>query len=149
MIKNETREICGMTVSVIQLPAMRAYKVFTRLGRILGPSLAHLGSLDLDPDGEIEDMDFEELAPAIGSLLTGLADDTDLVKALLESTTVTPAGGAPILLSDVAQIDAAFTGEFKAMLLTIKFTIGVNFSDFLGDLLAKAASKKEPKEKAE
>ena len=128
MIKTEQRDIRGLSVTSVQLPAMRSYGVFTRLGVVLGPALAALteGGADLS---NLE-ADLTGLGPAIGALLGGLAEDVPLVLALLQSTYVV-VDGSKIELTSEAKIDQAFSGNFLAMLMTLKFAIEVNFADFL------------------
>ena len=126
MIETKTRDIKGLQVTSAQLPAMRAYGVFTRLGVILGPALASLGELDV----KSLDSEVEQLGPAVGALLGGLSQDVPLVLALLQSTSVV-VEGKRIELNDEAKINHAFSGKFLALLLTLKFAVEVNFADFL------------------
>lgn len=132
MIKSETREIEDLTVTTQQLPAMRAYSVFARLGKIIGPALAAVQGVSVS---NLEELDVSEIAPAIGKALEGLAEDEPLVLKLLASTFVV-LDGKKIELTGDAQINRAFSGRFKALLLTLKFALEVNFSDFLDGKLA-------------
>ena len=145
MVESKTEDIEGLSVTTTQLPAMRAYAVFARLGKVLGPALSQLGNVDPKVLTDIGAADIGQLAPAMATLLEGLCEDIPLVVKLLESTTVI-VNGHRVELSDEAKINLAFSGKFKALLLTLKFAITTNFADFLSvgdaaspDLQAKAS----------
>jgi hypothetical protein len=121
---------------------MKAYSVFARLSKAVGPAIAELSGIDLKPDMGVEDIDVTQLAPALSKLLEGIAEDEGLALALLASVSVRRGGMEEILLVDDKNINLAFAGKFKAMLLTLKFCLEVNFSDFLGDGLAALAKAK-------
>lgn len=148
MIKTEKRDIRGLQVTVVQLPAMRAYSVFARLGAVLGPALSQLGDVDIR---NIEN-EVEKLGPAAGALLGGLAQDTELVLAVLQSTSVVAPGAngeleKTDLLSETA-VNKIYTGDFLALLLSIKFAIQVNYSDFLAAGVAALPGKAAAKDPA-
>lgn len=149
MIKTEKRDINGLQVTTVQIPAMKAYAVFARLGAVLGPALAKLGDVKI---ANLED-EVEKLGPAAGALLSGLAGDTDLVLALLQSTSVVKPGEDgklenTDLIGGETAINKIYTGDFLALLLSMKFAIEVNFADFLAAgvaaLPAKKAAAKDP-----
>lgn len=132
-LKTEARDIDGLHVTCSQLPAMRSYSVFTRLGKVLGPAIGALANATIEEN--VKDTDVKELAPAMAALLQGLADDESLVYPLLATVSVKK-DGMDILLTDEANINLAFEGKFKALLLTLKFALEVNYADFFGDGLA-------------
>lgn len=141
MIETKQRDIKGLQVTSAQLPAMRAYGVFTRLGVILGPALASLGGLDI----KSLDSDVGHLGPATGALLGGLSEDIPLVLALLQSTSV-DVDGRRIELNGEDKINHVFSGKFLALLLTLKFAIEVNFADFLDAGRAAIEAREEAPE---
>lgn len=136
-LKVESLEIEGLDVTCSQLPAIKAYSVFARLGKVIGPALGALA--DVDVSKEMDDL--EAMAPALSLLLSKLAEDTDLIMPLL-STCEVRKDGKQILLKDESSINRAFAGNFKAMLLTLKFSLTVNFSDFFAEGLAALGNQK-------
>lgn len=153
-LESKTRVIEGLNVTCTQLPALKAYSVFARLSKAIGPAITELSGVDFtkvevveDADGveSVEGLNIADLAPALSKFLEGIAEDEALALALLATVTVRR-GGMNIDLLDDVSINTAFAGKFKAMLLTLKFCLEVNFSDFLGDglaALAKAKAKAE------
>ena len=139
MIETKQRDIQGLQVTTVQLPAMRAYGVFSRLGAILGPALAELDIANVQ--GMSMSDDIGSLGPAVGKLLAGLSTDTALVLSLLQSTTVVVDEAKIDLLSEAA-INKVFTGNFLGLLATLKFAIEVNFADFLAAGLAALPAQK-------
>lgn len=141
-LKTESRVIEGLSITCTQMPAMRSYSVFARLGKVLGPAIGALAGVDTE--GGVENMDAQELAPALSALLGGLVDDEPLALALLQGMSVN-ANGAEILITDAAKVDLAFSGNFKAMLLALKFSLEVNYADFfVGGLAALQNQKAKP-----
>lgn len=131
--KTETRLIEGLSVSVTQPSAMDAYAMFASLGTVIGPAVAELGNVKLASN--LEDTDVSSVTPALAMLLQGLSRDRNLVGMLMSCVKV-DMQGAEVFMSDEAKINLAFSGKFKAMLLTLKFVLEVAFADFLGDGLA-------------
>ncbi len=134
MLKSETRTIDGLEVTTTQLPVLRAFALFTKLGKVLAPALARAADLQLDPD-----MDVSALAPALGELFAQLdpADATQLAHDVLISTSVV-ADGRITELSQSGAIDLVFGGRFLAFLKTMAFAIEVNFRDFFDGTLGSA-----------
>ncbi len=124
--KTDTRTIAGMEVTTTQLPALRAFALLNKLGRILAPALAKAADLKVSTD-----MDVSALAPALGELFANLhpEESGQLAKEILAYTSVIH-NGAKIDLGSANMIDHVFTGEFKGFLMTMLFAIQVNFSDF-------------------
>ncbi len=152
MLKTESRVIDGVSVTCSQLPAMTAYRISARLGKMIGPALGALAEADFelpeveegaDPeDLDLKDIDFESLAPALEKLLDGVANDPELVVTLLSTVTVRTPEAAELICADEKMINMAFGGKLKVLFKTIKFALEVNFSDFFGEgLLALNAAK--------
>lgn len=137
MLKTETRIIEGLSVTVTQLPVLTAYAVFARLGKVLGPAIGKLAGFSMTDVGSL---DVSELTPALSELLGGLCEEESLVPLLLSSSYVV-VDGSKIELTDPMKINHAYAGKFKAMLLSLKFSIEVNFGDFLSGESLKAAVK--------
>ena len=143
MLKSVTKEIGGLRVTSTQFPAMKAYKLFGRLGRAIAPvASAVTGAMDGDAN-------VGSVIAGIGSVLAELDDDTleSLALAILAGTTVVVTraeGGQPMVVSLVGktEIDAAFEGSLMAMFGAMKLAIEVNFSDFIASALSAARAKK-------
>ena len=126
-LKIETRTIDGLQVRTQQLPALRAWPLFIKLGRIIGPALTKAADIkDISLD-----MDLGELAPAIGALFAGIEPNeaADLAREILMSTTVVMDNKNFELMNEGA-IDTVFSGRFLVFMKTMAFAIQVNFQDF-------------------
>lgn len=143
MLKSETKEFGGLQVTSTQFGAMKAYKLFTRLCRLAAPVI---GSLASGLNGQT---DVGGLAGALSELF-GQLDDTqaeDLALQLLASTQVKVTRGM-ITLDTKPMIDAAFEGNFGAMLSAMRLAVEVNYGDFIASALAAARARKAAAEAA-
>lgn len=143
-VRTESREIDGLKVIVTQLPAMRAFAVFARMGKILGPALSELSGVGMGDLQNLGGKDIGVIGPFLSKLTAGLADDLDLALEVLKSVEVVM-DGKKFALLDEAAVNRAFSGRFMAMLATLKFALEVNFADFLGDKLAGLQEETEEK----
>lgn len=121
------------TFEVTQLTVLRATKMLTRLGRLLGPSLKDMkGGTDAEALKMLG-------AAAIGDLLARL-EETEVERLLLDLLETTTVDGAPVK----KQLDLLFAGSLVEMFKLAAFALQVNFGDFfaaLADLTrAKPAS---------
>lgn len=118
-LRTETRTIDGLDVTTTQLPAMRASVLFAKLGRIVGPALAQLGTTNL---GGLVGLVFQNLSPA---------DVPALTQEILASTTVLLDSKA-VPLGQPGMIDLVFSeqGRLPALLKVLRFSLEVNYSDF-------------------
>ena len=113
-----------LQVKTTQLPALRAFRLLSRLGKLLGPSLGKLRGVGLKSDASA-------LTPAIAALADSL--DPDQIEALavqiLEGTLVVD-GKQARTLNTAAAIDDVFGGRLMTMFKVMAFAIEVNFRDF-------------------
>jgi len=138
-LKRETRVIGGVELTCLQFSAMKSYRLFARLGKIVGPALAAMSGAKLAE--EFSETDFSELTPALSELLSRLADDEEIVPLLLKQTSCS-FKGVQTFLSSEALIDSVFEGEsgFKDLLMALKLSLEVNFGYFFKEGLGQVAS---------
>jgi len=126
-MKTDEREIDGILVKTVQLPAMRAFKLLARLAKAVGPALGVLTKFD--PNTQLEAV-AGEFAGAFASLD---ADEAErLVPEILIKTTVfipDERGGSEKLLTK-DRIDDIFTGRLMTLFRVVGFALQVNFQDF-------------------
>lgn len=131
----------GESFTISQLPAMRGVRLFTRLGKVLGPALAQVGKV-LSSSGGLDTIELDALAPALGALFSNL--EADVVEQLLRELFATVKVGTQDLLP---VFDAKFAGRFDSVLKLAGASLEVQFGNFFGDLAARAkalASKPQP-----
>lgn len=136
MLNKSDKVINGLTVSTVQLPAMRAHRLFWRLGKVAPYVMARVDVSTIQWDGGLIG-----LAPAILELFGRLSveDSEALMKEILAATTVTVDGKA-ISLTSNEMIDHVFSGKLGSLYETIAFVLGVNYGDFISGALATQAS---------
>jgi hypothetical protein len=142
MIKSESKTIEGIQVTTTQLPAMRAFKLFFRLVRLIGPTLGALG--DFDPKTDLKDV-MKVMSPAFMTSFASLDPDeaTALACAILENTTAFLPGQGNLQLNGQAALDAVFSGRIKTLLNVVVFAVQINFADFF-DGVAPATPPSAP-----
>src|SRR5690242_4438340 len=122
-MKTDEKEIDGILVKTVQLPAMRAFKLLARLVKAVGPALGVLTKLD--PSAQLDAV-AGELAGAFASLD---ADEAErLVPEILIKTTVFipgERGGSEKLLTK-ERIDEMFTGRLMTLFRVLGFALQVN-----------------------
>ncbi len=125
MLRTERKKIEGLEVSTTQLPALRAFALLARLGKVIGPALSKMSGMNMESD----------IGPVLGELFANLdpAESSDLVLEVLISTQVIIDNRREELNNQEA-VDRVFGGNLKAMLLTMGFALKVNYSDFFGAL---------------
>lgn len=133
MIKTESKTIEGTTYDVSQLDASTGSKMLVRLGKLIGPVLIELAK------GNEADL---------GAALANISDaDLDIINDTFAKATVVHLGGdqAPQLSRVFA---THFAGNYGAMFEWLKFSVEVNYGNFLGGVLAKmklaSAAKSKP-----
>lgn len=138
-LKEDSRDIDGITIRTIQLPPLRAFPLMAKLGKILSPALGQLGDVSMDSD-------IKELAPALGELFSQL-DERDAQSLIMEifasSAAQLPEKLVP--LNTVEMINTVFAGRFLTMLKAMKFVLEVNFADFFGEGLQPQPAQKPVK----
>lgn len=119
-----------------QLPALRAFKLMTRLGKLLGPAMGQLKGVKLKAKADA-------LLPVLTALFESLEpDEADgLAQQILEGTHVV-AGGKAVTLNSAPAIDAVFGGRLLLMLRVMAFAVEVNYRDFFRGLAPSAGGAK-------
>lgn len=147
MLKTEKRVIGGLEVTTTQLPCRRAFALFARVGKVLGPAL---GDLDATTLTAILSKDTAAIAGPLGKVFTALDtnDATDLACEVLAFTSVlVKKRGQPdqnLSLDQPEMIDIAFAGKLRVMLMAMWFALEVNYRDFF----VEPAADGEPAEDA-
>jgi len=106
--------------------------------KIVGPALAPLMTGDVKL---AEDIDV--LFPSLMSALENLdAEDSEKLVARILENTIAIKDGSKYELSNDDMINAAFTGDVKALLEAVWFVLKANYENFFdADLLKAAASQ--------
>jgi hypothetical protein len=137
-IRSETKEIRGTTFTVTQLTATRSLKLLNKIGKVLGPSLAHLGrAIEGGGDLRSSDVDFGEIGAAAAALFEKLSDDAlfdTITRELLAGVTVQGKDGVVPLFSgpSTATFDAVFADHPSDAYRLMLFALEVNYQDFFG-----------------
>lgn len=128
-LKTEVREIHGLTVTSTQLPPMRSVMLMTRMARLGLPAFAKMEGLTI---GGLGQLDLSALAPALAELFGRLSDRdaADLVRAILEGTSVREGNGKSVELINDGAIDTVFSGRLPALFAVVRFCVEVNYRDF-------------------
>jgi Phage tail assembly chaperone protein, TAC len=123
-LKTEVVVIDDLKFETTQFPAMRAYKLMTKLVKHLGPAIAMLGAAD-------GDVDIRHMAPALGAAL-GSMNDQDAASLLLEvlGCTTIELEDASINLGSQKSIDGVFSGRLSVMFQVAAHALKVNYQDF-------------------
>lgn len=130
MLKTESKEIDGRTYTVTVLPGLRAGKLLTRLGALVGPALARVtGAVKSD-----DEVAFAEAAGAIEALTGALKpeDFESIVRELLYSTSVDVEGKAKPLFvgANGANFDMEMSGAMGTVFKLLAFAFTLNYGDF-------------------
>lgn len=128
MLQSHTRDIDGLEVTVVELPARVAIKLGAKLARTIGPALARTKGIDMASD-------IATLAPALFTLGESLDDKTfdELLLEVFKQTSVI-ADGRKTELTTIAKIDSTFGANKTALMKAAAFTVEVNFGDFFAGL---------------
>jgi hypothetical protein len=140
-IRSETKEIRGTTFIVTQLTATRSLKLLNKVGKVLGPSLAHLGRAVEGGDLRSANVDFGEIGSAAGALFERLSDDAlfdAITRELLSGVTVQGKDGMTPLFpgASTATFDAVFADHPSDAYRLMLFALEVNYQDFFGAIAA-------------
>lgn len=138
MLNKVDRVIDGLEVSTVQLPAMRAHRLFWRLGKVAPYVLARLDFSKVDLN------DFATLAPGVLELFGRLSveESESLIKEILCATTVT-VDGKVIALTTTEMVDHVFSGKLGTLYVVVAMAIMVNYGDFIAGAFASRASAPE------
>jgi len=131
VIKNESRIIGGRQTTSSQFPAMTATGLSVRLIKLIGPSLAHILSADVQSMEELMKKNVD-IGLIVADLLMALDEDKvlSLVRDLLKNTTVVHNGALVELGNDVT-INMVYTGDLGSLMDTVRFAIQLNFANFI------------------
>lgn len=131
MLKTETRDIEGFQVTCTQLQVTKAYGMAAKIGKLIGAGASELK--DVDMSGGFGNMDHSKLGGALNAVLDQLVQDPDIPLQLTNGCmSVVVDGRRHDLDGTEARINHVFGGNLKAYLLTLKFALEMNFSDFFG-----------------
>lgn len=135
MLNKVDLTIDGLEVSTVQLPAMRAHRLFWRLGKVAPYVAARVDLFKLDWSS------VEGMAPALLELFGRLSveESEALMREILAGTSVTM-DGKSISLDRVEMIDHVFSGKLPALYSVVAFALVVNYKDFIPGGLASQAS---------
>ena len=125
-LKQETKEIDGLTFTTRQFPAMRAFNLMARLAKAAGPVL-----MLVDANGEGLSLNAGMIQSVLGSL--DPREVTALLPEVLNSTTALvpdATGGREFSLADSKNIDLVFSGRLPVLFQVIGFALQVNFQGF-------------------
>jgi len=136
VIKNESRIIGGRQTTSSQFPAMTATGLSVRLIKLIGPSLAHILSADVQSMEELMKKNVD-IGLIVADLLMALDEDKvlSLVRDLLKNTTVVHNGALVELGNDVT-INMVYTGDLGSLMDTVRFAIQLNFANFINGVSA-------------
>lgn len=149
-MKTETKVIDELTFEVTQLTGWKSLKMMRRLGAALGPALGAAmgelaGDLNITSLKALGDKDVSILVGALSEALPKLFEnitETELegiARGLLESVVVHQGDEVvPVL----PLFDNLFGGRSGVALKLLVAVVGVNYSDFLGDLAAFVPRRK-------
>lgn len=121
MVESKSKTIDGISYTVTQFPARRAFAIQARLIKTIGPALGAAVGKGLK--GEVD----------VAGALQKLADNVDpdaLVALALELLQSTRANGKE--LGSDAAFDAAFSGKLLHLYKVLAYVVEVNFADFFG-----------------
>lgn len=144
-LKYEEREIDSMVIGTKQFPAVKGFKVFTKIGKMLTPIFAHLGPAVVGKDvrnlEKVLAKDISVLAPALQAAFVQL-EEAEADKFIVEilSATRVQVQGKWLELSDLAKVNAAFEGEMATMVKAAVFALEVNYADFIGGVFRQSPS---------
>lgn len=139
MQKQEERQFSDESGTIIatttQLPALRSFRLLTRLGKLMGPAIGRLKGVGLKSD-------MSALLPALMSLFDNLEpDDVDSLTLQILEGTVVEVGGRPTVLSSTEGVNRVFGGRLFLMFKVMVFAIEVNFRDFFRELTPASAQR--------
>lgn len=141
--KSQTRDFGdGLVVTVSQLPATRAFKLFPRLVKVLGPAGKMLAGA---AGGGLARMDVSEFFDGLTGVAERLPPDVllSLTQEILATAELTKNGRKGELLP---MIDTAFQGRIKDLFRVIAFALEVNYGDFLDGWRSTPATSDEATE---
>lgn len=144
-IQSKDIQIRETQFRITQLTPMRSLKLLNKIGRAIGPSLAHLGNAVGGSVAEFDlataNINFGELGSAVGALFTQLSDDAAfdaILRELLSGAVVIgPQGVQPLFQGGgAATFDAVFADHPADAYKLALAALEVNYADFFGAIAA-------------
>ena len=135
MLNTESRQIGAYTYEVTQMPGRQAFRVFTRLTKMIGPALAELLGKGGGDMKQLLDTNVGTLVPALTVFCDSLSEqEVDaLIDTFSEHTKVKgPNISKAAPMSEM--FDVVFAGQPGNIIAWLAFSIEVNYRDFLGGL---------------
>ncbi len=129
MQTQQSTKIGNREITSVQLDVITAYKLLAKIGKVMIPAA-------LAARGVTGKSDSTELMPAITQLFDALSPELAeslMLESLQATSVVMPDANGKLLkidLTGASMIKAAFAGDLKAMLLTMKFALEVNYASF-------------------
>ena len=145
-MERQEREIEGLQVKSQQLPAMRAYKLMTKLGKLIEP-VARMMTPEIIAGAKAGKFDaMLPVAMAIFAELDEARAESVALDILACTSVIVPGAGkngAPgnVGLQDTKAINLAFTGNLKAMMKTLLFALEVTYKDFFPESVPSPAAE--------
>lgn len=128
-----------LTCTTTQLPALQAFKLLAKLGKLMGPALGALKGVKLTQDKS-------KLVPALTTLLAGLdPDDSEALVVQILAGTIAIHGGKVVELKQAA-IDSVFGGRLILLFQVMAFALEANFADFFRGLAPGGGEAPAPAE---
>lgn len=135
MIASFERSFGDITVRVVQLPAMKALRLYPRLAKVLGSALR-----ELKLDGKLGDISVEIAGKMLESFGANVSPDEleNLVQTLLGEASVTyPVEEGARRAGEFSKVASlAFAGQTMTLMRVVLFALEVNFADFWRSLPA-------------
>lgn len=131
------RRSCGaLEYEVTPLPAGKALQVLRRLGKVAGPALGKLGSLDT------KSIDLAAIGDALEQLFSGLSDEdvAFINRTFAEQTTVCLEGGNQLPLSKA--FDLHFQGHLDEWFEWVRLSLEVNFGPLVKGVGASVGARR-------
>jgi hypothetical protein len=142
---NPTRRkvINSKAVTVTQFPGMEGLRIWTKLIKMLGPSLSTMGKAlgGIDLSGGIDQIKFENILSSgsidFDKLFSSISEaimQADLEESIVEEMVLrilscTKVEGKEI---DISVFNYIFAGNYGFLFKVIAFVLEVNYSNFLG-----------------
>jgi hypothetical protein len=137
MLKSQTREIGERTYCVTTLGSEDGQRLFFKLAKLVGPSVAALlrqwaGSIGEDGKPKL---DVDTVSAALGEFMTQLSygDFQDFVQSFAKSTDVVDEKDTRVSLAKLMKL-GEFSGDYASFVKWLGFCLEVNFASFFAGM---------------
>lgn len=128
------RALGELEYEVTPLPAGKALQVLRRLGKVAGPALGKLGSLDT------KSVDLAAIGDALEQLFAGLSDeDVAFINRAFAEQTMVCGEGTQLQLSK--SFDLHFQGHLEEWFAWMKLSLEVNFGPLVKGVGASVGAR--------